>query len=148
MMPRGGKREGAGRKPSLDPEMIQMIRRDCEQRANVLRQKQAEHLHKRTMAKRGVVRGKIMRLESTQERKAVIRFGIDEPDNNHFPESLSEPARAAIDFMREKRKWFGRYPLRLPGLAKGRDEIIAQVASDWELSERMIRSIWESAPAV
>lgn len=152
-MARGGKREGAGRKPQLETDVIDAIRRDCEQRANVLKHEQALRRHERKLAKRGLVRNEdgekdIVDLVPLSERRTVIRFGIREPENMHFPEALSAEARAAIDFIRSNRKFFGAYSEPLPRLAHGRQAILESVARDWDISVRMVREIWETSPAV
>lgn len=148
-MGRGGKRPGAGRKTSLDEETVATIRRDCEQRANVLRQEQAVQRHKTKMIKRGVTRGEDgdtdpVRLVPLEDRAAVDRYGVKDPTNRHLPERLSDEAKSAIEIIRHNQKWFGVYSEPLPRLARGRSRIIADVARDWGVSERTVRTIWES----
>lgn len=148
-MGRGGKRAGAGRKPLLDAEVARCIRRDCEQRANEFRREQAYRRHERRMEKRGVIRSEDgepdpVHMVLKEDRPQVVKFGVEDPDNTHLPEALSAEARSAIDFMRRNRKWFGAYSEPLPRLANGRQQIICAVASDWGLSPRMVREIWEA----
>lgn len=148
-MTRGGKRSGAGRKTDLDPEEIETIRRDCEQRASSLQYQQAIRRHDRKMEKRGFIREEDgepdpVHLVPLEERPAVIRFGINDPDNYNLPETLSDEARSAIEFMRANKKHFGFYSEPLPRLASGRQEIIDAVARDWGVSARTVRSIWET----
>ena len=152
-MPRGGKRSGAGRKAQLDPDEIESIRQDCEQRASRLQYQQAVQRHDRKMEKRGFIRDEDGETDAVhqaplEERPAIIRFGIDEPDNHNLPEALSEEARYAINFIRTNKKYFGFYSEKLPRLANGRQEIIDAVARDWGISSRTVRSIWESKSEV
>lgn len=149
----GGARHGTGPKPLLDPETREFIRRDCEQRANALRQAQATARLNRRLAKGGLVRSEDGDSDPVHdvplhERRKVIKFGINDPDKKHLPEEISEEARSAIDFMREHRKKFGTTESPRARLATGRQGIIAAVARDWGVTPRMVRTIWEETKAV
>ena len=153
-MARGGKRSGAGRKPDLDPEIVEHIRRDCEQRASIIKHGQAAMRLERRLAKRGFARIDeedeidILQRVPLHERPTVARFGHVEITNNHFPEELSDEAQTAIEWMRSNAVHFRLYREPLPQLAKGRQEVIDAVARDWNVSPRMVRSIWEKKPDV
>lgn len=148
-MPRGGNRKGSGRPSLLSAEMAAHIRRDCEQRAEVLKREQAQKRLDRYLARKGLVRQEDGESDPIHqvplnERPLVLDYGIHNPGKSPLPGEISEEARYAIDFLRKHRELFGAYSIPLPRLASGRQEIIAAVAQDWAVSERMVRTIWET----
>jgi hypothetical protein len=145
---RGGKRENAGRKTRLPPEVAQAIRNDCESRSNMQRQKQALARHSRQLAKRGVVWEEDGLPNPVQQvplkyRSIVSQYGSVHPQKK-IPESLPEEIKYAISIVRTNRKASGHYSIKLPRLYNQRQTIIAAVARSWGVSERTVRTIWEA----
>ena len=167
-MPRGGKRQGAGRLPELDPETAMLIRRDCEQRANVQRRQQADERRDRKLAKHGFDWGEDKHGNSFKDkdgnrihvirmadkyRAELVKYG-HENGKARIPDNLPDNAYQAIEVMRANRDrgFFGAYSEPLPRLYGSRQAIIDAVAADWSaigvrVSPRMVRTIWETLEA-
>lgn len=154
-MPRGGRREGAGRKPDIPPELAKAIRDDCESHSEVQRQQQALALLDRQLRRRGIVWEEDSEPNPIYQvplkyRSIVSKYGSEQPDRK-IPEDLPDQVVYAIDTMRANKKALGDrrfYSTPLPGLYGKRQAIIKAVAKTWGVSPRTVRTIWESVPDV
>jgi hypothetical protein len=129
-----------------------MIRRDCQQRALQIQAEQALARHNRKLAKLGVswddtddqpneIRNPVNRVP-LKHRPSVVEYGVNHPKKKPPPD-LPEEVLYAIDVIRQNAKAAGFHTAPLPRLYKGRNKVIAAVASDWGISIRTVRSIWE-----
>jgi hypothetical protein len=149
MTGRGGKRENAGRKSRMPPpDVTKAIRDDCESRSNMKREKQAHARHSRQLAKRGVVweedglPNPVLQVP-LKYRAIVSQYGSAQPKKK-IPEDLPEKVKYAIDRVRTNKKAGGAYSIKLPRLYRKRQAIIAAVARSWGVSQRTVRTIWET----
>ncbi|MBR1173681.1 hypothetical protein JQ617_06915 [Bradyrhizobium sp. KB893862 SZCCT0404] len=160
-MSRGGKRDGAGRKPDLLPEDAKLIREDYEQRARQVRKVQWEKGLGRQLKKRDIEPnpGELKCPKSwTPERvfefrakynPIVSEYGLS---RRKVPEGLPMNVEHAIMKMRHNRqkgirkRYFSTQDL--PRLYRGRQAVIEAVAHSWGISSRMVRTIIEADTGV
>jgi hypothetical protein len=153
-MSRGGKREGAGRPSTITPMLEFQILEDCRRLAWQKRLEQAGKLAEKAA---GVSwqeddEPNPVHLVPKHERRDVSHYGLKEPTAK-IPDKLSEEAHSAIALIRKNKSKLEGKPQNysfeyLPGLYRGREEIIRQVAKSRGVSRRAVRSIWEANPTV
>lgn len=152
-MSRGGKREGAGRPSKLTPLLEFQILEDCRRLAWQKRLEQARKLADKAAGVSWQDEGEADPLDVPRDQRAAVSYyGSLHPDQK-IPVNVSEEARYAIAIIREnKRKLEGKPRLysfaTLPGLYRGREAIIRQVAKSRGVSRRTVRTIWEANPTV
>jgi hypothetical protein len=147
-MPRGGKRDGAGRKYTVSPELEFLIREDFARLAWAQRLEQASQIANRAA---GVVweedrKPNPVSQVPLKDRATVSKYGSLEPEAK-LPDDLSDEAWHAIQVIRENKKKLQGKPLNyevpLPGLYRGRQAIIKEIAVSRGVSVRTVRSILE-----
>jgi hypothetical protein len=146
-MPRGGAGKGQGRKSTVSPELEFLIREDFERLAWVQRLEQARQIANRATGMVWQEGDESDPLDVPKRfRQDVSKYGSLEPEAK-IPADLPLEVRYAIDVMRANKKKLQGKPLHykgpLPGLYRGRQAIIKDIARLRGVSARTVRSILE-----